>query len=106
MAFPRRSTGTAAASTTGTAVHVEKEDEASNTICTTNTSSMMAAMSIPSKIDYANMPSVSSIPLWELNCQFDMVTRRSTGLLADAVAQQRRSQRGNVTILFAVRQPG
>ena len=64
--------------------------------------------SLRSKIDYANMPPLLKIPLWELNCSFDMVQKKHwrTTLLKDAVRRQRRAIRGDVTIVFAIRQAG
>jgi hypothetical protein len=64
--------------------------------------------SLQHKLDYAKMPPVYKIPLWELNCQFGIVKRRhaSTVLLKDAMKHQRRTQAADVTMLFAIRQPG
>jgi len=51
---------------------------------------------------------VYKIPVWELNCQFGMVSIRSDKAvpLKDAVKVQRKRQKANVTVLFAVRRPG
>ena len=64
--------------------------------------------SIQSKMDLAAMPPVYKIPLWDLNCQFGMVKRKSTQpiLLKDAIKIERRKQKANVTVFFAIRQPG
>ena len=63
---------------------------------------------IQSKIDHAAMPPVYKIPLIALNCQFGMVKRKHTEpmLLKDAIKYERRKQQANVTVVFAIRQPG
>jgi len=72
------------------------------------TSSTAKRGSLQHKIDLSKLPPVYKIPLWELNCQFGMVKKKSasTVLLMDAVQQQRKSQQANCTVVFAIRQAG
>jgi hypothetical protein len=80
----------------------------------TNTSTLTSSMSssirsrLKSRIDYANMPQVYKIPLWDLNCQFGMVKQKHSTpiLLKDAIKYERRNQQADVTLLFAIRTPG
>ena len=64
--------------------------------------------SIKSRVELAKIPPVYKIPLWELNCQFGMVTHKHAQpiLLQDAIRQQRKIQQANVTVVFAIRQAG
>ena len=73
-----------------------------------NSASRRNKSKIFSKIDHSQMPPIHSIPLWMLNCQFDMVKKRHTKPipLHQAVASQRKTQRANVTVVFAIRQAG
>lgn len=59
-------------------------------------------------IDYAQMPPVYKIPLWELNCGFGIVKYKHAQAVAlkDAVRHQRKTQQADVTVVFAIRQAG
>ena len=78
----------------------------------TRSSTASNRSSIQSKIqhtiDYANMPPVYKIPLWELNCQFGIVKKKHNESVAlkDAVKHQRKSQQADVTLVFAIRAAG
>ena len=68
--------------------------------------------SVQSKIrhtlDYAQMPPIYKIPLWELNCGFGLVKKKhsSSILLKDCIKHQRKTQKADVTLVFAIRQSG
>ena len=66
--------------------------------------------SLQSKIDLAQMPPVYKIPLYQLNFfGFGEVKKKDPStniLLKEAVAYQREKQKGDVTLVFAIRQVG
>lgn len=77
----------------------------------TSRSSLTASLrsSIQSKIDYAQMPAVYKVPLWELQMEFNTAESKNKSKsvpLKEAVQHQRRAQHADVTILYAVRQVG
>ena len=59
-------------------------------------------------IDYRKMPPIYKIPLWELNCGFDIVNKKHSEaqLLKDCVRHQRKKQKADVTVVYATRQAG
>lgn len=91
---------------------VESRRRSSSASSCTGTKAFEFRSSLQSKlrhtIDYAKMPPIYKIPLWELNCQFGIVTKKHSdpALLKDAVRYERKQQHADVTLVFAIRQAG